>query len=221
MCVYRPAYFIYRTGYEGSNPYGPIAYRGSARSYCALRLDRLISLVSACWRNEGICHRQLATCCCWSDGATAHFHRLKSLVLCSVQVITSVLHHQLICFCSPAAVIFQLRVLGVEWGGGDPHVWTALLPLRLFTSTYVCKHTVRCCPWLKRRSSYPTVYLQVFIYEEDRSHREEVWRQLYKLGSNLSLAQATRGDRTRLGSQDCFDPHLTPTYLFIFLFNKH
>lgn len=116
--MYRPAYFIYRTGYEGSNPYGPIAYRGSARSYCALRLDRLISLVSACWRNEGICHRQLATCCCWSDGATAHFHRLKSLVLCSVQVITSVLHHQLICFCSPAAVIFQLRVLGVEWGGG-------------------------------------------------------------------------------------------------------
>ena len=42
--VYRPPDSVYHTGYEGSNSCGPIALRGSASSYCALRLDRLISL---------------------------------------------------------------------------------------------------------------------------------------------------------------------------------
>lgn len=57
------------------------------------------------------------------------------------------------------------------------------------------------------------VFFFFFFQKEDLSHREGDWRQLCKLSSNLSLEQATRGDRAQPGSQDCSDPHLTPTFI--------
>lgn len=62
-------------------------------------------------------------------------------------------------------VAVELRLGGVHI---YPLVLTALLPLRLFTSTDVCKHTAHCCTWLRYEVSpllHPAVYLlEVFLF---------------------------------------------------------
>ena len=61
-------------------------------------------------------------------------------------------------------VAVQLRLGGVHI---YPLVLTALLPLRLFTSTDVCKHTAHCYAWLRYEVSpllHPAVYLLEFFF---------------------------------------------------------
>lgn len=110
-----------------------------ACSRCVQGHDQFISLVSACWRNEAICH-SLST---------------SPEIISPVPGAETVPKNPLQGFCSAAAVTTQLRFGNVSCSCGRyPLVLTALLiPLRLFTSTDVCKHPVQCCPWLKYRSA--------------------------------------------------------------------
>lgn len=120
----------HHAAYEISNSYRPTAHLGWACSDFVLRLDQLgWSLTSFSMLEEW---RYLPhTACCWSLSSNYEL----SVYCRSWRQWKNEKRHSL--------TDQVQRVVS----HGEGVVW--LVPLRLFVSINVCKHTVHCCPWLK------------------------------------------------------------------------
>lgn len=159
---------------------------------------------------------------------TVYFHYLESLALCLVQVMETALKKATSCVCFAAAETAQRSAVRV-WKcshGEYPPVMTALLPLRLFTSSDVCKQhgavlssvETQVNPHSHSLTSYCILsagFFRTKVTGKKSGVSYTNWAQISAWRKQHEVTEHRRVPRIVLTHT------WRPLFFFFFLFNKH